>query len=109
MGSLPKYHTNPPFLLSLSFSISTVFIYLTNSKFFFLDSLLRNKRSTKLCAVRSLGSRFKESKLKTKTKLALSIQGGQFKELIKLWSFKCPQLNRDTCPIKLENRNVGFS
>jgi len=92
---------------SLVFAIS-IFLHINSVhlsdefEILFLDSLLRKQQSMKLCVVRFVRSWFKESKLKTKTKLTLSIQGWQFKELIKLWSFKCPQLNRDTCPIKLE-------
>ena len=82
-------YQSPVFAISIFLHISSVHLS-DEFEILFLDSLLRNQRSTKLCAVRSVGSWFKESKLKTKTKLTLSIQGGQFKELIKLWSFKCP-------------------
>ena len=51
MGSLPEFHTNPYIFLHMNgVDLSDEFEIL------FLDSLLRKQQSTKLCAVRSVGS-----------------------------------------------------
>ena len=69
-------YQSPVFAISIFLHINSVHLS-DELEILFLDSLLRKQRSTKLCVVRSVGSWFKESKFKTK--LTLSIQGGQFK------------------------------